>query len=374
MLAIASSTDANPNGFAISTPGDEVRDHVPRAEHLGRVEDPPVPLRPPDVALLARADDREQALVPDLVVRVVDRDPVVLVALHVLARQRLRDDLADPAAREALLDRLRVAAVEVGLREPVDLRGHRPAGERVRVRRPVVVLGDDRERLEHVLDRLDPGVRAAGLLVLAPVVVDVAEAALLLGAEVLAEPEHGQVDQVAPLDRRRGLHHRLAVRERVPVVRRHRRELDVRDSPALERQAARRATRYGDAGFTRTETIVRRSPYGPPVSAISSGGRRARRLAELGERLLVEREDEVRLRLDRAVEVVATAPTSSNAIPVRSRSSFSTASAGTRRVALDQRLDQRRARLTPAHRSSWTKRSSGTSRELADVARPSPGT
>ena len=101
-------------------PGDEVRDHVARAEDLGRVEDPPVPLLPADVALLAGGDQLEEPLVPDLVVRVVDRDPVVLVALHVRARERLRDDLADPAAGEALLDRLGVAAVEVGLREPVD--------------------------------------------------------------------------------------------------------------------------------------------------------------------------------------------------------------------------------------------------------------
>ena len=95
--------------------GDEVRDHVPRAEDLGGVEDPPVPLLAADVALLARADQREEPLVPDLVVRVVDLVPVVLEALDVGPRQRLRDDLADPAAGEALLDRLRVAAVEVGL-------------------------------------------------------------------------------------------------------------------------------------------------------------------------------------------------------------------------------------------------------------------
>ena len=77
------------------------------AEHLGGVEDPPVPLLAADVALLAGGDQLEEPLVPDLVVRVVDGDPVVLVALHVGARQRLRDDLADPASGEPLLDRLR---------------------------------------------------------------------------------------------------------------------------------------------------------------------------------------------------------------------------------------------------------------------------
>ena len=220
MLAIASSTVANPNGRASSIAGDEVRDHVARAEHLRRVEDPPVPLDSPDVALLAGADDREEARVPDLVVRVVDRDPVVLVALDVLARERLRDHLADPAARGS------------APRSPAR------SGRRSRPRRgrrrslvtdpPVSVYACDAPSSCSSMiasasstssTGLIPGVRPAGPLVLAPVVVDVAEAALLLGAEVLAEPEHGEVDQVAPLDRRRGLHHRLAVRERVPVVR-----------------------------------------------------------------------------------------------------------------------------------------------------------
>ena len=130
--------------------------------------------------------------------------------------------------------------------------------------------------------------------------------ALLLRAEVLAEPEHGQVDQVAPLDRRRRLHHRLAVRERVPVVRRHRRQLDVGDLAALERRRPPRRRRgTGEAGFTRTETIVRRRPVGPAGERDLLRRPPRRRLAELGERLLVEREDEVRLRLDVAVEVVA---------------------------------------------------------------------
>ena len=287
---------------------DEVRNDVARAEDLGRVEDPAVPLLPAHVALLAGADDREQALVPDLVVRVVDRDSVVAVALHVFLGQGLRNDLADPPAGEALLDRLRVASVEVRLLETVHLRCDRAAGERVRVTRLLgVVAVDDRERLEDVLHRLDPRVRAPFLLVLAPVVVDVAEPALLLCAEVLAQAENGQVDEVAPLDRRRGLHHRLAVRERVAVVVGHRRKLDVGKLAALEGEA-KRAVAHGDGvrrgrvdahGDDRAAELVRAAAEGDLLGRAPD-----RRLAELGERLLVEREDEVGLRLDLPVEVV----------------------------------------------------------------------
>ena len=339
-------------------PGDEVRDHVARAEDLGGVEDPPVPLLPADVALLPGADDREQALVPDLVVRVVDRDPVVAVALHRLARKRLRHDLADPASGEALLDRLRVAAVEVGLLEPVDLARHGAARERVGVARlRGVVLVDDREGLEDVLDRLHAGVGAAGLLVLAPVVVDVAEAALLLGAEVLAEPQHGQVDQVAPLDRRRRLHHRLAVRERVAVVLGHRRRGHVGDEAALERElgaddAIRRLRVHAD-GDDRAPQAVRparqRELFGRPPQ---------RGLAQLGERLLVEREDEVGLGLDRAVEVVA----ERRLVEGDAGAQQVLLEHGLRRHgghALDQRLDEG-ATAHAVTGSSWTKRSSGT--------------
>ena len=173
-----------------------------------------------------------------------------------------------------------------------------------------VVAVDERERLEDVGDRLDARVRPPLLLVLAPVVVDVAEAALLLGAEVLAEAQHGEVDQVAPLDRRRRLHHRLAVRERVPVVLGHRRKADVGDGTALEREpsvavlaGARRGTASPGSRAPRRSCGGARTAR--RVSASSSGGRRRARLAELRERLLVEREDEVRLRLHLAVEVVA---------------------------------------------------------------------
>ena len=290
--------------------GDEVRDHVARAEDLGRVEDPPVPLLAPDVALLAGRDDREEALVPDLVVRVVDRDPVVLVPLDVGLRERLRDHLAEPAAGEALLDRLRVAAVEVGLGEPVDGARDRAAGERVRLRDAVgVVAVDQRERLEHVLDRLHARVRPPCLLVLAPVVVDVAELALLVRAEVLAEAQHGEVDQVAPLDRRGRLHHRLAVRERVAVVLGHRREHDVGDLASLERRACS-APSFASRGAVRRLGVHADGDDRAAQLPRAAGERdllgRApeRGLAELGERLLVEGEDEVRLRLHLAVEVV----------------------------------------------------------------------
>ena len=195
-----------------------------------------------------------------------------------------------------------------------------------------VVAVDQREGLEHVLDRLDARVGAPFPLVLAPVVVDVAEAALLLGAEVLAEAQHGEVDQVAPLDRRRGLHHRLAVRERVAVVLGHRRQVDVGERAAVDREPERAVLGQRDA-VRRAGIDAHRDDRA--AERVRPAGQRqllrrppSRRLAELRERLLVEREDEVRLRLDLALEVVAERRPS-NAMPVRSRSSFSTASGGT---------------------------------------------
>ena len=239
----------------------------------------------------------------------VDRDPVVLVALDVLTRQGLGDDLADPAVREPFLDRLRVTTVEVCLRQPVDGARHRAARQGVRLARFCrVVAVDDRQCLQHVFDRLDPCVGPALPLVLAPVVVDVAEAALFFRAEVLAEPQHGQVDQVAPLDRRGCLHHGLAVRKRVAVVLRHRWQAGVRDRPALEHQLQRARLSAGDAvrrGRVDANRDDRASQRVRPAGERELLRRSPlRRLTELRQRLLVEREDEVRLRLDLTVEVV----------------------------------------------------------------------
>ena len=184
------------------------------------------------------------------------------------------------------------------------MRRDRAARERVRLARAVdVVAVDQRQRLEHVLDRLHARVRATLPLVLAPVVIDVAEATLLLGAEVLAEPEHGQVDQVAPLDRRRRLHHGLPVRERVPVVLGKRRQCHVRDRSALQRQPAA-GHPVGRVGIDPHRDDRAAEPVGAAGERDLLGRPPPRGLAELGERLLVEGEDEVRLRLHLAVEVV----------------------------------------------------------------------
>ena len=172
-------------------------------------------------------------------------------------------------------------------------------------------------------------------LVLAPVVVDVAVLALLLGAEVLADPEDGQVDEVAPLDRGGHLHDGLAVGELVPVVLRHRRHADVRDPLPVEvepehavlagRDAVRRVRvhAHGDDGAAQ---VVRAAGEDDLLRRPAQCG-----LAQLGQGAVVEGEDEVRLRLDVAGAslAVSLSADSSKAIPPRSRSSLITASRGT---------------------------------------------
>ncbi len=172
-----------------------------------------------------------------------------------------------------------------------------------------VVAVDDRERLEHVVDRLDARVRPAFLLVLAPVVVDVAELALLLRAEVLAEAQHGQVDRGSPTG--------SSARSPSPSCRSRARGGSTRASAAAPTSAIARPSSdssqpalvaAGDA-VGRVGVDAHRDDRAPqPVRAAGQrellGRPPLRGLAELGERLLVEREDEVRLRLHLAVEVV----------------------------------------------------------------------
>src|SRR5207245_3581721 len=101
---------------------------------------------------------------------------------------------------------------------------------------------------------------------------------------------------------------RLAVGERVTVVLGHPRQRDVCDLASLERQAELVVLRTGDSvrgvrvdanGDDRAAQLVR------PARERDLLRRPAqRRLTELRKGLLVEREDEVRLRLDLAAEVL----------------------------------------------------------------------
>ncbi len=98
------------------------------------------------------------------------------------------------------------------------------------------------------------------------------------------------------------------------------------ESPSVPSSFA--ATRYGEPGFTRTETIVRRSANGPPVSASSSGGRRSAASPSSVRGFWSNEKMKYDLGLISPSRLSLRAE-ESNAIPVRSRSSFSTASGGT---------------------------------------------
>ena len=151
------------------------------------------------------------------------------------------------------------------------------------------------------------------------------------------------------------------------VVRRHRRQLDVRDLPAFKRQPPTYDTGTGRAGFTRTETMVRRRPQVPPESAISSGGRRAAASPSSASGFWSNEKMKYDFGLISPSRLSLSADVVEGDARPRAGLPCSTASGGHARVALDQRLDQRGARADAsgfvfhAGTSSWTKRSSGTS-------------
>ena len=89
-----------------------------------------------------------------------------------------------------------------------------------------------------------------------------------------------------------------------------------------------RETRYGESGLTRTETIVRRRPYGPPVSASSSGGRRIAASPSSRSGFWSKEKMKYDFGLTSPSRLSVSAEPS-KAMPVFSRSSFSTASRGT---------------------------------------------
>jgi hypothetical protein len=79
--------------------------------------------------------------------------------------------------------------------------------------------------------------------------------------------------------------------------------------------------------LTRTETIVRRRSYGPPVRAISSGGRCVAAAPSSASGFWSKEKMKYDFGLTPPSRLSVSAA-SSNPIPVRSRSSLSTASGG----------------------------------------------
>src|SRR5688500_1150767 len=98
-------------------------------------------------------------------------------------------------------------------------------------------------------------------------------------------------------------------------------------SDSASAPSSARDTRYGESGFTRTETMVRRSPYGPPVSATSSGGRRFAAFPSCASGFWSKEKMKYDLGFTSPSRLSVSAE-SSKAIPVRSRSSLKTASRG----------------------------------------------
>src|SRR5262249_26980721 len=85
---------------------------------------------------------------------------------------------------------------------------------------------------------------------------------------------------------------------------------------------------YGEPGLTRTETIVRRSSYGPPVRAISSGGRRFAASPSSASGFWSNEKMKYDFGLISPSRLSESAD-AANAIPGRRRGSLSTASGGT---------------------------------------------
>jgi hypothetical protein len=132
----------------------------------------------------------------------------------------------------------------------------------------------------------------------------------------------------------------------VAVVLGHRRERRVGQLEAVERQAQVSVDAVGRVGVDPHRDD--RPPQLPGAAAERDllGRALQRRGAELGERLLVEREDEVRLRLDLAVEVrgqraLVERDPRAEQILLEHRLPRDV------RVALHQRLDERRAGGSP---------------------------
>jgi hypothetical protein len=233
----ASSTRSKPYGRDNLDPRNEIRNHAARPEDVAGVEDSPDPFVAPDVAILARAQQRKEPRVPYFVVRVIDLHAGVPEGLKLGLRQGLDDDFRNPPAGESLVDRSGVARVEIGFPETVEVFRDAPARDRERFRLLLaILLVNDLERLDDFVDFFHRVVRPAGGALLPVVLVDIAELAFFLEAEVLALPVDGEVDQVPPLDRGGHFRDRFSAAQGAPVVRRRGGELHLGERRALAGQ------------------------------------------------------------------------------------------------------------------------------------------
>ena len=191
-----------------------------------------------------------------------------------------------------------VPDVEVDLLLATQLGGDAAPGHRVGLADRIGVL-NDLEGLQNLLDRLHTGVGTARFPLLPIVLVDVAELALHLAAEVLTDPKDREIEEIAPFDAGRDVGDGLAAGKSGPVVRGHRGEFHATHLRPFQDQDQPPVRRAGDAvGRRRVQPDRNDGAAEIPGSAGEAdlfGRMQVLLLLHLGNGHQVEGEDEIRL-------------------------------------------------------------------------------
>ena len=123
----------------------------------------------------------------------VDLHTHIPESTHFFPRQGLDHHLCYPPTRESLLNRFRVLNIKINLTHSVELGGNASSCHGVSLALGISIV-DDFQGFQDFLNRLDASVRPPCLLLLTIVLIDIAELALLLMTEVLANSEDGQIE------------------------------------------------------------------------------------------------------------------------------------------------------------------------------------